>query len=128
MKIFRKTPLRYLAPGLVLVLAACSSGEQEAEQPGVQVAEPAVAAADSPPAQAEPAPTEAPAMPEGLEISGRFADMFITEINNDFNPGLQVGEQFPAIRALYDGDEVMSIDRFVRDKGAIFIAARSVDW
>ena len=32
------------------------------------------------------------------------------------------------IRGLYQGEEVMSIDRFVRDKGAIFIAARSVDW
>ena len=76
----------------------------------------------------EAPPAEAPAMPEGLEISGRFADMFITEITSDFDPGLQVGDAFPAIRALYEGEEILSIDRFIRDKGAIFIAVRSVDW
>ena len=54
--------------------------------------------------------------------------MFITDITDDFNPGLQIGDQFPAIRALYEGEEVMSIDRFIRDKGAIFIAMRSADW
>jgi len=69
-----------------------------------------------------------PEMPEFLELSGNFSDMFITEITDDFNPGLQVGDQFPAIRAMYEGEEITTIDRFIRDKGAIFIAARSVDW
>ena len=67
-------------------------------------------------------------MPEGLEISGRFADMFVSEISEEFNPGLPIGASFPAIRAMYEGEEIMSIDRFIRDKGAIFIAMRSVDW
>ena len=58
----------------------------------------------------------------------RFANMFISEVTHDFNPGLPIGAQFPAIRALFEGEEIMSIDRFIRDRGAIFIAARSVDW
>ena len=77
---------------------------------------------------AETEATEIPAMPEMLDMSGRFADMFITEITDDFNPGLQIGDQFPAIRAMYEGEEVTTIDRFIRDKGAIFIATRSADW
>jgi hypothetical protein len=112
-----------LAVALTASLAGCGSGEQQAQSdaPAAAPADEAVAAVEAPQAQA-------PAMPEGLEISGRFADMFITEITSDFNPGLQVGDTFPAIRALYEGEEIMSIDRFIRDKGAIFIAVRSVDW
>ena len=106
------------ALALMSFLSAC--GAEEAQAPAA-----APAQASNPPAPAEP---ESRPMPEGLEISGRFADMFVTEITDDFNPGLQIGDQFPAIRALYEGEEVMSIDRFIRDKGAIFIAARSVDW
>ena len=110
------------AIALTSFLTACGAEEPQAEAP--------VAAA---PAQTELAPAESASaetrpMPEGLEISGRFADMFITDITDDFNPGLQIGDQFPAIRALYEGEEVMSIDRFIRDKGAIFIAMRSADW
>ena len=63
---------------------------------------------------------------EGQE--DRFANMFVPEVSDTFSPGLQIGDTFPAISARYEGDEVMSIDRFVRDKGAIFIATRSVDW
>ncbi len=55
-------------------------------------------------------------------------EMFITEDNDGFDPGLAIGEQFPAIRALYDGEEISSIDGFMGDSGAIFIAVRSADW
>lgn len=123
MKSIRKWHGRTLALALILSLAACGPGEQQAqpeetaaEQTGDSLAVPATEA------------TEVPAMPEFLEVSGRFADMFITEITGDFNPGLQIGDQFPAIRAMYEGEEITSIDRFIRDKGAIFIAARSADW
>ena len=54
--------------------------------------------------------------------------MFVTEITDAFNPGVQVGAQFPAIRAMYQGQEITTVDRFIRDKGMIFIAMRSVDW
>jgi hypothetical protein len=123
MKSIRTWQGQLLALALMSSLAACGSGEQQA-----QSNEPAAAPTGDTPAVAEAEVAEAPAMPEGLEISGRFADMFVTEITDDFNPGLQIGDLFPAISAMYEGEEIMSIDRFIRDKGAIFIAARSVDW
>lgn len=60
--------------------------------------------------------------------SRNFDDIFIAEDADTFDPGLPVGAQFPPIRALYQGREITEIDRFVRDKGAVFIANRSVDW
>ena len=57
-----------------------------------------------------------------------FDDIFIAEDSDSFDPGLPVGAQFPPIRALYEGREITEIDEFVRDKGAVFIANRSVDW
>ena len=67
-------------------------------------------------------------MSQSAPANDRFANMFVTEITDAFNPGVQVGTQFPAIRAMYDGEEITTIDRFIRDKGMIFIAMRSVDW
>jgi hypothetical protein len=105
-------------PALVLVssLVACDSGTQQA-----QVDEPAAAA----PAESTMA---ADAEAAKKKKADRFANMFVSEISNAFNPGVQIGEQFPAIRALYQGEEITTIDRFIRDRGAIFIAVRSVDW
>ncbi len=57
-----------------------------------------------------------------------FDNIFIAEDTDAFDPGLPVGAQFPPIRALYQGREITEIDEFVRDKGAVFIANRSVDW
>jgi hypothetical protein len=56
------------------------------------------------------------------------ADMFVPGDTDSFDPGLPVHAQFPAIRALYHGQEITAVDQFMRDKGAIFIANRSVDW
>ena len=108
---------------LISSLAACGPAEQQA-----QVAEPAAAAPAEPAMMADNAVAAVPEMPEFLELSGNFSNMFITDITDDFNPGLRVGDQFPAIRAMYQGEEITNIDPFIRDKGAIFIAARSVDW
>jgi hypothetical protein len=55
-------------------------------------------------------------------------DIFISEDTDSFDPGLPIGAQFPRIRALYQGREITDIDQFIRDKGAVFIANRSVDW
>ncbi len=55
-------------------------------------------------------------------------DVFIDEDTDDFDPGLPIGAEFPPIRALYQGQEIDSIDPFIRDKGAVFIANRSADW
>jgi hypothetical protein len=55
-------------------------------------------------------------------------DIFVPADTDSFDPGLPIGAQFPSIRARYQGSEITEIDRFIRDKGAIFIASRSVDW
>ncbi len=126
MKSIRQRSERILALALISSLSACGPAEQQA-----QVPEPVAAPADEAVAIVESQTAtmpEVPEMPEFLDMSGRFGDMFITEISDDFNPGMQIGDQFPAIRALYEGEEITTIDRFIRDKGAIFIAARSVDW
>ena len=54
--------------------------------------------------------------------------MFIAEDADGFDPGLAIGAQFPPIRALYQGEEITGIDRFMGETGAIFIANRSADW
>ncbi len=56
------------------------------------------------------------------------ANMFVSSDTDSFDPGLPIGAQFPAIRVLYQGQEITGIDQFIRDKGAVFIANRSVDW
>ena len=105
---------------LMGLLAGCGQAEQSPEVEATAAAEPDTAPATE--------MTDTPAMPEGLEISGRFADMFVAEVTDDFNPGLAVGDEFPPIRALYNGEEITSIDDFIGENGAIFIAVRSVDW
>ena len=97
-------------------LAACGPAEQpvtDESSASVQSAEPA---------------EEMTSTEESAPEPDRFANMFVSEVTHDFNPGLPIGAQFPAIRALFEGEEVMTIDRFIRDRGAIFIAARSTDW
>jgi hypothetical protein len=123
MKSIRTWHDRTLALALISSLAACGPGEQQA-----QIEEPVAAQPSESAVMAATETAEIPEMPEMLDMSGKFADMFITDITSDFNPGLQIGDQFPAIRAMYEGEEVRTIDRFIRDKGAIFIAARSVEW
>ena len=55
-------------------------------------------------------------------------DMFVTADNDSFNPGLAIGQRFPQISALHDGNEIQSVEQFVGDKGMVFIANRSADW
>ncbi len=113
----RLLPDRILALVLISSLGACDSGSQQAQNDA--------------PAAAQPADSTAAAnsnSDEGTQMPDRFANMFVSEVSDAFNPGVQIGERFPAIRALYQGEEITNIDRFIRDRGAIFIAARSVDW
>jgi len=56
------------------------------------------------------------------------ANMFVPDDTDSFDPGLPIGARFPAVRALYNGREITRAEPFMRDKGAIFIANRSVDW
>ena len=61
---------------------------------------------------------------EGPVTSG----MFVSEDTDVFSPGLPIGARFPSIRALYMGREISSIDRFMGERGAVFVAVRSADW
>ena len=54
--------------------------------------------------------------------------MFLSEDTDAFSPGLPIGVRFPSIRALYQGLEINSIDRFMGERGAVFVAVRSADW
>jgi hypothetical protein len=56
------------------------------------------------------------------------SDMFVSADTDSFDPGVAIGEQFPPLNALYEGQVVSSIGGFVQDKGMIFIANRSADW
>jgi hypothetical protein len=107
---------RLLAVSLAIFLVSCGPAEQPVPASSV-VSE-----------QSEEQPEEVAATEESTPEPDRFANMFISEVTHDFNPGLPIGAQFPAIRALFEGEEILTIDRFIRDRGAIFIAARSTDW
>jgi len=56
------------------------------------------------------------------------ADMYVAADTDSFDPGLATGERFPNIKAFYQGEEITSVDRFIHDKGMVFIANRSADW
>ena len=64
----------------------------------------------------------------GLLEDSVAGDMFVSEDTDTFSPGLPVGARFPSIRALYQGHEINSIDRFMGARGAVFVAVRSADW
>lgn len=57
-----------------------------------------------------------------------LADMYLPEDNDDFDPGAGINDPFPEIKAIHDGQEIAQVDEFIKDKGMIFIANRSVDW
>ena len=105
---------RLMALAMIASLAACESDVQPvAEVPSESAAE-----------QIAPEP----AAEQNAPKPDRFANMYVDEVNQSYSPGLQIGETFPSIRALYQGEEITSIDRFIHDRAAIFIAVRSVDW
>lgn len=54
--------------------------------------------------------------------------MFVSEDTDGFSPGLPIGARFPSIQALYQGREINSIDQFMGERGAVFVAVRSADW
>lgn len=57
-----------------------------------------------------------------------LSDMYVPEDNDEFDPGMVVENQFPTIKAIHNGQEIAQVDEFIKDKGMIFIANRSVDW
>ncbi len=66
--------------------------------------------------------TELAAQPRDL------GDIFLSEDNDSFDPGLPIGAAFPEIRALYQGREIATVDEFMGDRGLAFFAVRSADW
>ena len=66
--------------------------------------------------------TELAAQPRDL------GDIFLSEDNDSFDPGLQIGAAFPEIRALYQGEEITTVDAFMGERGLAFFAVRSADW
>jgi len=66
---------------LISSLAACGPGAQVDEPAVAQPGEPAVAA-DSEDANMP----DVPAMPAMLDMSGKFANMFVSEVTDTFNP------------------------------------------
>jgi len=56
------------------------------------------------------------------------ANMFVASDSDTFDPGLDVGTDFPPVRAIHAGSELQSIDEFMGTRGTVFYANRSVDW
>lgn len=107
---------RITAVLLLTALAGCDSSSQQAvveETTAEDAAEKVVQAAE---------------IAANTAISRMGNEIFVPEDADAFSPGVQIGERFPDIRAMYDGEEVTNIDRFMKDRGAIFIAVRSVNW
>ena len=56
------------------------------------------------------------------------SDMFVVADKDSFDPGLDVGETFPGIKARHEGRTVTDISEFLGPNGLVFFANRSVDW
>ncbi len=54
--------------------------------------------------------------------------MFIERDTDSYDPGIAVGQVFPAIRAHYQDREVASIGEFMGARGMVIYVNRSVDW
>ncbi len=103
---------RVLALMLLTAVAACDSSSQQAE-----VVE---AAAEE--------PVESAVVIDDSAISSKGNEIFVAEDSDAYSPGVPVGDRFPDIRAMYQGEEITNIDRFIKNRGAIFLAVRSVNW
>ncbi len=68
------------------------------------------------------------ALMQPLQAQPNLDNMFLDEDTDSFDPGLPIGEQLPTIRAIFAGQEINNIEQFFGDKGAVFLAMRSVDW
>lgn len=56
------------------------------------------------------------------------ADMFVSADTDDYDVGLAIGQTFPPIKALHQGQPVTDVSQFIADKGMVFIANRSANW
>ena len=56
------------------------------------------------------------------------ADMFVAADEDDFDPGVGVGEPVPEIAARHQGRAVTGVAEFLGPNGLVLMAVRSVDW
>ena len=56
------------------------------------------------------------------------ANMFVAKDTDSYDPGLAVGETFPAIRARYQDRVVTGIGELMGPRGMVIYVNRSVDW
>ena len=63
-----------------------------------------------------------------MALEKMLANMFVSADTDAFDPGLAIGDRFPALLAEYQGQTITDMGEFISDKGMIFMANRSVDW
>ena len=56
------------------------------------------------------------------------ANMFVARDTDSYDPGVAVGQAFPAIRARYHDRELTDIGEFMGRRGMVIFVNRSVDW
>ena len=56
------------------------------------------------------------------------ADMFVPADTDSFDPGPELGSDFPGVNALYRGRRIQLINDFAGENGTVLIASRSLDW
>ncbi len=56
------------------------------------------------------------------------SDMFVTADKDGFDPGLAIGQPFPAINAITGGAPVSDVMQYAGANGLVFFANRSVSW
>ena len=65
---------------------------------------------------------------QNLVVERVTADMFVAQDTDAYDPGVAVGQPMPALRALFDGREVVDLAQFAGSKGLVIFVNRSVDW
>lgn len=56
------------------------------------------------------------------------ANMFVARDTDAYDPGVAVGQPFPAIRARYQDRELTDVGEFTGSRGTVVYVNRSVDW
>ena len=57
-----------------------------------------------------------------------LADMFVARDTDSYDPGVAVGEVFPAIRARYQDREITDVGEVKGPRGLVIYVNRSADW
>jgi len=63
-----------------------------------------------------------------VAIDSMTAHMFISRDTDSYDPGIAVGQTFPAIRARFGDRELTGLGQFMGKRGMVVYVNRSVDW